>query len=460
MKNSKLNRAIEYIKEDFVWASLLAFVFFCGVSMPLARIFLLISAVGSLVRAIRQHSWARISRPTIGWLAYFVLALVVSIIATCCLNDPQLNPSKGLGKIDKLIWYIGIPIVALSVNSKERFVQLLRWYVIGCLIGAIIVIISYPLKSWIMCNIPKVSHMKNPAIRETIPLLSQWLFYVTEFLGVGDDIWAEIRKYFAYRPSHMSEVFILQGTMQEAQRFMVAVPAAFYLFIDACKQKLPCKQRFKQLIILLLIALALIFTCKRGPLLAVLVVMVPLVFYYFKRITVLVLGLFIAVVFLVPASRARILELPEEFTIEKGGRYAMWTQIVPAVHEEHPYGIGFRSLTTEKMRQHCPNMENFQHSHVHSTPLQALVDFGWLGVAAYAFWYLFTIVSAVIYWKRGAGLYAVIPLVMFTSLALFGLVEYNLADGEIVLLYSLGMGLSDCVFLNSKYSKAQEKSIK
>ena len=188
MKNSKLNRAIEYIKEDFVWASLLAFVFFCGVSMPLARIFLLISAVGSLVRAIRQHSWARISRPTIGWLTYFVLALVVSIIATCCLNDPQLNPSKGLGKIDKLIWYIGIPIVALSVNSKERFVQLLRWYVIGCLIGAIIVIISYPLKSWIMCNIPKVSHMKNPAVRETIPLLAQWLYFVTEFLGVGDGV--------------------------------------------------------------------------------------------------------------------------------------------------------------------------------------------------------------------------------------------------------------------------------
>ena len=460
MKNPKLNNVIEYIRDDYVWASLLAFVFFCGISMPLARIFLLISAVGSLVRAIRQHNWARISRPTIGWLTYFVLALVVSVIATCCLNDPLLNPSKGLSKIDKLFWYIGIPIVSLSVNSKERFVQLLRWYVIGCVVGALIVIITYPLTSWIMCNIPKERHIVDPKAREAIPLLSQWLYYVTDFLGISDDIWAEIRKHFTYRPKYMSEVFVLQGTMQEAQRFMVAVPAAFYLLIDAYKQKLQRKQCAKQIVSLFLLLLALVFTCKRGPLLAMLVVMLPMVFYYFKRSTVFVLGLFIAVVFLVPASKSRILELPEEFSLGKGGRYAMWTQIVPAVHEEHPYGIGFRSLTKEKMRQHCPNMENFPHSHVHSTPLQALVDFGWLGVVAYAFWYLIAIVSAIIYWKRGAGLFAVIPLVIITSLALFGLVEYNLADGEVVLLYSLGMGLCDCAFLNSKYIKSQEKNIK
>ena len=125
----------------------------------------------------------------------------------------------------------------------------------------------------------------------------------------------------------------------------------------------------------------------------------------------------------------------------------MWTRIVPAVHEEHPYGIGFRALTNEKMRQHGKNAERRQN-HVHSTPLQSFVDFGWLGVAVYLFWMGTALAAAIksllVTRLNGESRRAVryVPLAMLAALILYGLIEYNLADAEIVILYSLAMGMS------------------
>ena len=279
------------------------------------------------------------------------------------------------------------------------------------------------------------NEMKDEIYRQSIPLTSQWLYHVTHFFGTFNGIWDDIRQFSRTRPDSFSIAFLLQGTMHESQRLMVAIPAAFFLFIDAFKQQLPRKQCFMRLIALILIALALIMTCKRGPLLTAFILMLPIAFCYFKRGTILTIALLVAIVFLVPASRTRVLAIPDEFSAEKGGRYAMWTQIVPNIHEDYPLGIGFRTLTSEKMRYYCPNMEKRPHSHVHSTPLQVFVEFSWIGIIAYSLWVLLTIIPSIVYWRRGAGLYAIIPLAMACSLLLFGLVEYNLADGEIVLLY-------------------------
>lgn len=442
----------ELFKKDTAWSLLLMFVFCSAISMPLARIFILACFVNVLIRCVKQKRYPRIGRPCVGWLIYFALAIVASCVASACLNDPMLDPSRGLGKLDKLMWFIGVPLIAILVDSKERFVQLLKWYVVGSMVAAILVFVLYPLNAWIMCVLPKHSEMAIPAIKENVSLPAQWLYHFTISIGVYDSLWEEIRKYFYNRPESFSMAFVLNGTMQGSQRLMVAIPAAFFLIIASIKQKLSRKQILKWVSFLIVIFLALVLTCKRGPLLAAFVVMLPLVFYYFKRSSVLIVVILVATVFAVPSTRMRIFELPEEFTVEKGGRYAMWTQIVPNVHEEHPYGIGFMALTTEKMRHFAPNMENRPHTHVHSTPLQIFVDFSWLGVFVYVGWLLLAIIPAVAYFRRGAGLYAIIPGAIVLALTLFALVEYNLADGEVVLLYCIGMGLCDCAFLNKTYA--------
>lgn len=429
--------------------------------MPLARIFLLVCTVCVASKFIKQRKWPHFSLPSKGWLAYFVFAILATVIIALFIKDPLLEPFKGLGKTNKLFWYVGIPLVAMLVDSRDRFVQLLRWFVLGGVVGAIIVFVTYTLNAWMMYAIPHSFHMEHEQYRRFIPITSQWLYHVTNFLGTYDDIWEEVRKYFSNRPDSFSAAFVLQGTMHESQRLMAAIPAAFFLIVDAYKQQLPRKQCFGRFLALLLISLALVFTCKRGPLLSVMLVMVPTVLYAVwttrsKKMfacAILIMSVLISFVFALPAARQRISELPQELTVEKGGRYAMWTQVVPKIHEEYPFGIGFRALTDGKMRELCPNMEANKQSHVHSTPLQVFVEFSWVGVIIYLIWFALAIVRAIVFWIRGAGFYAVIPLAIFCGICAFSLVEYNLADSEIVLLYSIGMGLCDCAFLNARYGK-------
>ena len=124
----------------------------------------------------------------------------------------------------------------------------------------------------------------------------------------------------------------------------------------------------------------------------------------------------------------------------------MWTQIVPNLHEEHPWGIGFRALTNEKMRQISRRVEQRQN-HVHSTPLQAFVDFGWLGAAAYTVWMIAALATAFVSLRKSSSASVVrfVPLAMLSTLILYGLIEYNLADAEVVLLYALAMALASFV---------------
>lgn len=444
---------IKAFKTEADWCLLLCFSFFSAISMPIARIFLGACLLLVLRNCIRGKQKLYLSLPSKGWFAYTLFAFIITLLAVFFINDPLLNPLRGIKKIDKFIWYLGIPIVATLVNNKERFVQILRWYVSGCVIAAILVFVTYTFNAWVMCNIPKESYMTDPSLRETVPLAAQWLYDVTNFLGIYDDIWNKIHMHFYDRPDSFSTAFLLQGTMHESQRLMVAIPAAFVVLVETCKQKLSHKQIIKHSLALLLISFALVFTCKRGPLIVAAIVTLPIAFCYYKRLTILFVGLLITFLLAIPTARMRMGDLSSEFTLEKGGRYAMWTQIVPQIHEEHPYGIGFMTLTTEKMRNLCPNMENLPHSHVHSTPLQVFVEFSWVGLFLYMLWCVFAIYPAIIYLRRGGGLFAGIPLVIVLSLFLFGFVEYNLADSEVVLLYSLGMGLCDCMYLKTSFRK-------
>ena len=98
-------------------------------------------------------------------------------------------------------------------------------------------------------------------------------------------------------------------------------------------------------------------------------------------------------------------------------------------------------------------------NHVHSSPLQSFVDFGWAGLAVWALWMGLGFRAPGRIARRarrpapGASVretacYAA-PLAMFAALFLYGLVEYNLADSEVVLLYGLALGLTGPSLLHS-----------
>ena len=91
-------------------------------------------------------------------------------------------------------------------------------------------------------------------------------------------------------------------------------------------------------------------------------------------------------------------------------------------------------------------------NHMHSVPMQSFVDFGYAGLLAWLFWTMLGLRATARLARLarrpapGSSLpetacFAA-PLAMFAALVLYGLVEYNLADSEVVLLYALAMGLT------------------
>ena len=188
----------------------------------------------------------------------------------------------------------------------------------------------------------------------------------------------------------------------------------------------------------------LAITLKRGSLIVLVLVAGAMLARRigWRRIAA-VAALALAVALALPPLRHRLAELPDELRFTKGGRVLMWTDLAPAMHRRHPWGVGFRGLTYESLRYATENgwrLEKHQN-HLHSNLVEVAVELGWLGLAAYLAWMALAFRAAAIRREPSDPLSA-IPLLLLLSLFLNGLVEYNLVDGETVLIYGLAMGLS------------------
>ena len=493
---------------DSSWTAFLAFVFLTGISMPLARVALVLSLVFTLAQPERRKAF-RIYGPTLGWLIYLFLAFVISGLIAACASDvstllaqyasvkPRLiqwipawrmemirsvldsgtaasasgiwdclpeflatpfrragtdlftEPLRGFSKLTKMLWYIAIPVAMAQVDSRSRLLTALRVLVLGCLVTALCVLFCNPLAAGYQMLFPTEYQVQAG----TASPFSAFLYECTKALGKVEDVNQWI--YTRGRAATFSEALIKLGNMSDAQRLMVAVPVALCLCFENLARKDASRRRDfrRSLWTLLIVLLGLLMTCKRGPILATAVVSAGLLLIRLRlRHTVFVLLATALVAAAIPQVRARFCDLPNEFELRRGGRALMWTIIVPTLHEEHPLGIGFRALSYNKMRSIDNHVEQNQN-HVHSVPLQVFVEFGYLGVAAWALWMLlgFRNTAKLACLSRRPSkdcslpetLAFAAPLAMLSALVLYGMVEYNLADSEIVLLYGIAMGLTN-----------------
>jgi hypothetical protein len=425
---------------DRSWAFFLAFVFFSMVSLPLARLALVLSLVFSLVdRDVRSRF--RITSPGWGWLAYFALAVVVSGAMAVANTDwgvahglmpaidPYIEPARGFRKLPKLLWYLAIPVTAVQLRDTGRFRSAFRAWIAGGALLALFVILVHPPLAWLQVN----CHV-GPA------WFDKWL---------SSPIW----KPWGGRPPSFQLAFSALGTMHDAQRLMVALIATVCAIVASKGRD---SRKFG--VVAAVMALGLVMTCKRGPLLVGILVSAAVLASRVRWWKILALAAVIVLAaFIQPQSRARLLDLPNEFTtdshllVKRGGRMLMWTRIVPALHAEYPRGMGFRSLTAIKMHNVDWHVER-NRTHVHCVPLQALVDFGWAGPIVWLCWMVLAFRAAVRMKSDGPGFglsraEALMPLATLSSLVLFGLVEYNLADAAVVPLFSLAIGFSCAALL-------------
>lgn len=418
--------------------------------MPMARVFLALSAIFAIAEHICKRKRFSVSLPGWGFAAYFAVAFIVSAAMALTCSDNLLVPAEGFRKLDKLMWYLGIPLAATLTDSRQKLIETFKAFTWGCAVTAAMVVLFNPAGAWLQSIMPS----KNAVARGIMTDFQRTVLSLCEQLGVKKTIYEWI--YDGYRAKTFTNAIIKLGTMEDAQRLMAALPVSLWLAVhNDFKQdggSKSARRRLASCALPLLIFLGLFVTFKRGPLFIAVAVSLPVLFRAVSRKTVAALVLiFAAAACIIPASRKRITDLPGEFSQEKGGRMAMWTIIAPELRREFPNGIGFRSLTNEKMRSIYKEVEQRQN-HLHSVPVQSLIDFGYPGLAAYVLWMILALyipISAM----RGGDPEAYAPAAVILSLMIYGLIEYNLADSEIVLLYTISMGSGSSAYFSQKKHK-------
>lgn len=251
------------------------------------------------------------------------------------------------------------------------------------------------------------------------------------------------------------------GVMQDGQRLAVGLLAA----VCVCGMgAMGWRNRWLRCLPVPVIAIGLVFSFKRGPWFAVAAIAMGWALYsglygswvaaclrhaWVRRVAILVVllaagfGLHVA---MPEGPRAKWAEWEQqiETASQRGGRVCMWMEITPALVREYPFGIGYKALTNEKMKSIARHVESRQ-SHVHSNVLQAAVDGGWPGVLLFLGWMWSAFRDHIRYVRRAAPRtseyrMAWAFLLMFTTLFLVGVVEYQLGTGQITMLYGTLMG--------------------
>jgi len=317
-----------------------------------------------------------------------------------------LHPELGVPRLSKLLWFAGIPAAATLVRSERRLGTLLACLAAGAGILSLRVLTARAGLVWEMIQ--------------------------------GDGGAATAR-------------LVHLGSMTDAQRLMIGILVTTgFLFTGNGR-----RARGWLWLLLAIQSTALLLQFKRGSWICTVAVVGVLLARRANGKVLAALALIVIGALCLPPVRARVGELKTELSAQKGGRVVMWTRITPAIVREHPWGIGWRSLTNEMMRDIAPAVEP-RRVHLHSNPAEILVATGWLGLAVYLAWMAAALRDAGRFCRQSRTPveqgYALVLLLMFAGLLVNGLVEFNFGDGEIVLLYGLIMG---CAAAGSRRTVAE-----
>ena len=375
--------------ESWAFGALVGAVFASAFTLPGGRWLLGASVVLTVIQLVRERRAPAF--PAVAWLG------LTCILIAVCTTIWGMNPARGIPKLTKLIWFIGIPLCATLVTGPSRIWMLVRAYACGCGVLGVLTCVRHTVKA-----------------RELVAL------------GQFD---------------RFSDALVHVGSMSDAQRLMVGVLLALGLLLAS--RGVAARSRWGWGCLLGVIAVGLLINFKRGAWFSTVgVVTVFLIIRAGWRYAVAIVLLALCLL-AVPTVRTRVAGLKDELS-GRGGRMMMWREIAPELHRQYPWGVGYRALTNDAMREIEPRVEP-NRDHLHSNPIQMWVDTGWLGLAVYLLWMGWSCTDAMRFCVRmrrdPAALALALALGMGLAALLFnGLVEYNFGDGEIVLAYGWMIG--------------------
>ena len=236
------------------------------------------------------------------------------------------------------------------------------------------------------------------------------------------------------------------GTMRDPQFYMVALFIAF----AAWRLPLSRKKRIALLTAAVFCGVSFILHFKRGVWFSFAATL-PLLALAARRVRPLLwLAVLAGLALALPQTRGRLQSLQTEFSVRKGGRWTLWTEVAPVLIRQHPMGMGISAVTNEDFRRVSKQMEP-KLNHLHNNVLQVLLETGWIGLTAWLVW-MTAVLRLMVRNVRGFSKEKVLPRMMaiailssFLGLMLNGLVEYNFGDSEIFMLLCLAMGASDAL---------------
>ncbi|MFT5474140.1 MAG: hypothetical protein ACI9OU_000525 [Candidatus Promineifilaceae bacterium] len=392
MRFSDLLGETDHRTDRLAYGAFIVCAFGAGVSLPLGRAGLAFCLVVVLV-GLARHVYAWRATATF-WLA--LAFMLLTVLVTC----NGYNPALGVPKLDKLVWFFGLFVGPFVLTRAGRPLRILQAYVVGCSITAVRTLIERPL-----------------AAREALAS------------GRTDDLaWA----------------LADGGSMTDAQRLMLGMLAAIgILFITS---RIKGKARWYWGLALLVQSLGLVMTFKRGAWICAVFAASLLLGALTRWRYVVIPAIIAAALLFLPFVQQRLGDLKSEFNVDGGGRLTMWCKVTPGIIKDHPFGIGYRSLTNDLMREYAPNVEP-NRDHLHSNFAQILVASGWLGLVLYMLWMLCALRDGMLNAVRSvrnngppASIVATTLFAMLAALMCNGLVEYNFGDGELVLAYGVMMG--------------------
>lgn len=370
------------------------------------RLLLAAVAVVTFSVALGQFMLALACVPLALWLARARPALPPLLIpALLFLAIAWLTLAFNTGKPDfsrmtKLLWFVALPAAAWLLRD-ERSVRHLLWaFALGCSALAVKTLVMVPVGAWKLLRVA-------PEYAQNFP-----------------------------------HALTLQGSMPDGQMLMLGLVATLGLLLIQRAARQPVG--FVIALFLLQVA-GFILNLKRGSWIVAVLLLVIFVLMKLTWKHTLLIVLIIAGALCLPPVRVRLTTLERDFNPNIGGRATMWLCVAPALIKAHPWGIGYRQLTNEKMRAVAPNVEA-DRDHLHNNALTVLVETGWAGLAAYVFWMGWALVDAIRRWRtartesEAAAIATLVLLLMFGGLLLNGVVEYNFGTSRLMIAAGVIMG--------------------
>ncbi|MCH8513081.1 MAG: hypothetical protein LAT83_15725 [Kiritimatiellae bacterium] len=271
-------------------------LFLLPISNSIGQVPLYIVAVHWLVGALRGHR-SRPDKYSLWFVAGFALLILLSIpIAAFVANT---DVSRVFDKINRLLL---LPLV----------------FAIPALCGA------------------GEKRLENLSVLMVAPVLGIVLLAGYDFVRVPLEIRAGTPLFHT-------------GNMSSPQLYMVAFFLGLALITD---RKFP---RSQWLWFCLALALAgILLHHKRGVWLATTMALLGWTFWSRQWKTLFLMGVIGLLAFSLPDVRSRLLELREVIQPTHGGRMVLWTEVVPRILPEYPFGMGYNASRYEDFRGYCP----------------------------------------------------------------------------------------------------------